>query len=232
MENFWQRPLQNESLAKQVYQKLKDAIFSGELTPGQPVREMHVARSMQVSQATVREALVQLQQTGLVIREPNRRTVVTAFSPDEVANRISVRLTLEQLAAVEASKRMNHAELTELAALANEIDNKLTNQDSLDALRSDIAFHNFIWNNSGNPILAKTLESLTTPLFALTCALLRAGLVDTSIQRPHGRLQEAIAAKDADRIHQELAAQIEATYRGFFSTGLGVVSTPARAAIN
>jgi len=216
----WQQPLQNDSLAKQVFFSLKEAVFSGELQPGEAIREMHVAKSMQVSQATVREALVQLQQTGLVVREPNRRTTVTAFSREEIRDRLAMRTALEELAAIEASRRLTAEDIQELEQRAAVIDRKLDAANSLEQINADIDFHHYIWERCGNTILLKTLENTTTPLFAFLSVLIRAGLVDLQTAKPHQRIVDAIVSRDPERIRQEIKLHMETSYQGFLNTGI------------
>jgi DNA-binding GntR family transcriptional regulator len=216
----WQQPLHTDSLAKQVFQSLKEAIFTGELQPGEPIREMHVARSMEVSQATVREALVQLQQTGLVIREPNRRTTVSAFSREEIRDRLQMRTVLEELAAIEASKRLSQDDASELEKRAAIIDRKIDADDSYEHVMSDIDFHHYIWERCGNAILLRTLENTTMPLFAFMTVLTRTGLVDFQSLKPHQRIVDAIIARDPERIRQEIKLHMETSYQGFLKTGL------------
>jgi DNA-binding GntR family transcriptional regulator len=216
----WQQPLHNDSLAKQVFQSLKEAVFTGELQPGEPIREMHVARSMQVSQATVREALVQLQQTGLVVREPNRRTTVSAFSREEIRDRLQMRIALEGLAAIEASGRLNSDDIQELERRAAAIDRKIDSEHFEQYVEGDIDFHRFIWERSGNSILLKTLENTTAPLFAFMTVLTRAGLVDLTSVRPHQRIVEAMISRDPEQIRQEIKLHMETSYQGFMNTGL------------
>src|ERR1700732_3057834 len=69
------QPVRTDSLASQAFTIIKDAIFTGQFQPGQLLRELHLARMLNVSQATIREALVQLEQVGLVVREQNRHTM-------------------------------------------------------------------------------------------------------------------------------------------------------------
>lgn len=216
----WQQPLQNDSLAKQVFFSLKDAVFSGELQPGEAIREMHVARSLQVSQATVREALVQLQQTGLVVREPNRRTTVTAFSREEIRDRLAMRTVLEELAAIEASSRLSTDDIHELERRAANSDRKIDSENSLDYVNADIDFHHYIWERCGNSILLKTLENITAPLFAFMSVLTRAALVDLKTLKPNQRIVDALVNRDPDNIRHEIKAHLETSYEGFLNTGL------------
>ncbi len=216
----WQQPLQNDSLAKQVFFSLKEAVFSGELQPGEAIREMHVARSMQVSQATVREALVQLQQTGLVVREPNRRTTVSAFSREEIRDRLAMRISLEELAAIEASTRLNQDDIQELERRAAFLDRKIDSEKSAEHISADIDFHHYIWERCGNTILLKTLENTTAPLFAFMSVLTRAGLIDLESIKPHQRIVDALVSRDPERIRHEIKIHMESSYQGFMNTGL------------
>jgi hypothetical protein len=70
------KPVRSQSLSRQVYETLKEAIFNGRFQPDEALRELHLAKMFEVSQATIREALVQLEQTGLVVRHHNRKTTV------------------------------------------------------------------------------------------------------------------------------------------------------------
>jgi DNA-binding GntR family transcriptional regulator len=216
----WQQPLHNDSLAKQVFFSLKEAVFTGELQPGEPIREMHVARSMQVSQATVREALVQLQQTGLVVREPNRRTTVSSFSREEIRDRLTMRTSLEELAAIEASRRLSSDDIVELERRAAIADRRADAANSVGHVNADIDFHHYIWERCGNGILLKTLENTTAPLFAFMTVMARVGLVDLQESKPHQRILDAIVSHDPERIRQEIKVHMETSYQGFLKTGL------------
>ena len=181
---------------------------------------MRVARSMQVSQATVREALVQLQQTGLVVREPNRRTTVSAFSREEIRDRLAMRIALEELAAIEASSRLSPDDVQELERRAAIIDRKIDSSESVEHINADMDFHHYIWERCGNAILLKTLENTTAPLFAFMSVLTRAGLVDLQSLKPHQRIVDAVVSRDPDRIRQEVRIHMETSYQGFLNTGL------------
>ena len=101
------RPVRLDPLATQTFDIVKDAIFQGMFLPGQQLREMQLAKHLNISQATVREALAQLEQVGLVVRSPTRRITVTSFSRDEIRDRLAMRVVLEEMAGVRAAERLN-----------------------------------------------------------------------------------------------------------------------------
>src|SRR5262245_15332610 len=112
------KPVKNRSLSDDVSDALREAIFSGRFRPGSALREMHLAKELDVSQKTVRDALVKLGRYGLVVRVPNKETTVTRYTQREVRQRLTLRATLEEIAALEAAKLMKESDY---AALENKL---------------------------------------------------------------------------------------------------------------
>src|SRR5580704_10059725 len=100
------RPIVDSPVHSRVFDTIRDAIFAGNLKPGEPLRELHLAKELQVSQASVREGLVHLENSGLVVRIPNKETRVTKLSNREVRERLGLRESLEAMAWIAASKNM------------------------------------------------------------------------------------------------------------------------------
>src|SRR3954470_5137636 len=99
-------PVKSASLRTRVVDSIREAILSGKLPPGTPLRAFLLARDLGVSQATVREALLQLEHKGLVTSEPGLGILVTKLSGKELRERVSLRILLESVAAYEAAGKM------------------------------------------------------------------------------------------------------------------------------
>jgi DNA-binding GntR family transcriptional regulator len=209
-----------QSLPSKTFEALRTAIFSGRLKPGDMVRELHVAQAQRVSQATVREALAQLERDGLVTRLPNRRTSVTTFSREEVRDRLTMRIVLEELAAAQAGERMTDAEFAALSDLAAAIAKAVRSGDQYRHVLADMRFHQFIWQCSGSPVLARTLEQLTTPLFAFLSVLHQTGMYDLRGTRPHERIVESLRSGDPAHVRREIRDHIGGSYGEFLESGL------------
>ena len=89
------KPVRSLSKSKEVFQILRAAILSGGLQPGDSLTEAHLARQMNVSQVPVREALLQLEHLGLVVRVQDKGTTVTKLSRAEMVELLEVRAHLE-----------------------------------------------------------------------------------------------------------------------------------------
>lgn len=211
------RPVRADSLSSQVVEILKDAIFSGKLRPGEPLREMQLASALQVSQATVREALGNMEKTGLVVRVPKKGTTVTNPSTQEVRDRLKIRSALEELALIDAAPCMAEKDFQQLERLIGKIREASERSAYFEISQADLEFHRFIWKKSGNPILYRTLDQLTTPLFAflgLNCKLNR---IDLATTRSHEQLVEALRSQSPTTIHTAVRDHIMGSYDRFLN---------------
>jgi len=185
------RPVRNESLSAQVVEILKDGIFSGKLRPGEPLREMQVAKTLKVSQATVRQALADMERVGLVERIPNRGTTVTNLSSQEIRDRLRMRVALEELAWADAAQRVTEDDLQELERLGCVIRDAVSRGAYFEMSQADLHFHRTVWEKAGSRILYRTLDQLTTPLFAFLGLHLKINRIDLAETKSH---EELIAA--------------------------------------
>ena len=172
------------------------------------IAEIKIAKWLNVSQATVREALVLLEQNGLVIRQKNRKTQVNRLTTEEVRDRVSMRIALEPLAAVKASEVMNGEDLEKLCRIAEQMP-PAVDGGRLTATLADLEFHRYLWEKTGSPILARTLEQLTTPLFAFVEP------ERPETQSSHLLLVETLRHRDQELITHRIRNHIEDAYGSY-----------------
>jgi DNA-binding GntR family transcriptional regulator len=154
------------SLRDQLVPVIREAILSGKLRPGDRVIEYKLAREMRVSQNTVREALIMLEQEGLITRIPNKGAFVTELSPETMEQIYAIRIELEALAVKLAKEKMRPADLDELQALMDEMHQAAGENDPIAFCRVDFSFHRRLWEPSGNIPLIKALTILVAPQFS------------------------------------------------------------------
>jgi DNA-binding GntR family transcriptional regulator len=189
------------SKSQEVFERLRDAIWSGDLAPGTPLREAHLAKQLYVSQVPVREALLQLEHLGLVVRVPDRGTTVTKLTRNEIEQMMEVRRHLEQMAFQLAANRITPTLETELRSHIKKMDAAAAKNDHFAVADEDFRFHRTIWKASGNEVLEKTLERLCIAVYAFV-SLKRhaAGETMKSAVMSHKKLLEALLSKDATTI--------------------------------
>jgi DNA-binding GntR family transcriptional regulator len=216
------KPVKNRALSDDVFETLRDAIFSGRLKPGDPLREMRVAKELSVSQATVRDALVKLERFGLVVRVPNKETIVTRHSSQEIRERVAIRATLEEMAFLEAARRLTEEDYAALELKLRRISDSFMRKEYFDAAQFDLDFHRYIWQRSGNEMLCEMLDYLTTPLFAFISILRSLGTAELKeIVAPHEDLLAALRSKRPSRIKQTVREHVIGSYNGFLNSGVG-----------
>ena len=215
------KPVKNRALSDDVFEALRDAIFTGSLKPGDPLREMHLAKELSVSQVTVRDALVKLERFGLVVKIPNKETVVTRHSSREIRERIAIRATLEEMAFLEAAGRLTEEDYAALEGKLRRVSDSFKRKEYFDAAQFDLDFHRYIWQRSGNEMLTEMLDYLTTPLFAFISILRSAGaegLKDVVV--PHEDLIAALRSKKSSRIKQAISEHVIGSYHSFLNSGV------------
>ena len=215
------KPVKNRALSDDVFETLRDAIFSGRLKPGDPLRELHVAKELSVSQATVRDALVKLERFGLVVRVPNKETVVTRHSSREIRERVAIRANLEEMAFLEAARALTEEDYAALEGKLRRVSDSFKRKEYFEAAQFDLDFHRYIWRRSGNETLAEMLDYLTTPLFAFISILRSVGAGELrDVVAPHEDLLAALRSKKASRIRQAVRDHIIGSYNGFLNSGV------------
>ena len=94
--------LEKTSLRQQALSALRRAITTGELPPGTHLVETELSDALKISRGTLREAMRQLQQEGLISATGDRgRLLVRHLDAKEIRDIFQVRAALEALAARE-----------------------------------------------------------------------------------------------------------------------------------
>jgi DNA-binding GntR family transcriptional regulator len=104
------------SVVDGLCRQLADEIVEGLLQPGARLEEVGLASRFGVSRTPVREALRQLEATGMVQRRPNRGVVVTLVSRERLADMFEAMAEIEAVCARLAARRMTQAERRTLEA--------------------------------------------------------------------------------------------------------------------
>lgn len=140
-----------------VYQALKRQILLNELTPNTPLTELGLAHEMACSQGTVREALLRLQDDGLVLRSGHRGTSVTPLDADVASEMIAVRRQIETSAARRAAPLVQPEVLGQLELLQRDMDRYASAGDEFGVIESDMRFHMTLFRVAGFQALDQIL---------------------------------------------------------------------------
>lgn len=140
-----------------VYATLKRRILLNDLKPETALTELGVAQEMGCSQGTVREALLRLQEDGLVLREGHRGTTVTPLDADVASEMLALRRRLEMRAALRSAEAVNPDVIAQLETIQGHMDGAAAAQDAYGVIELDTEFHMAIFRLSGFRALEQIL---------------------------------------------------------------------------
>jgi DNA-binding GntR family transcriptional regulator len=181
-----------------IYKALKQEILEGTVRPGDRIDDHATAARFACSRAPVREALLALEQDGLVRVAPRHGYFASEISVSAALDAYQLRLILEPIATALAAAHITDEELIKLQALA------VVEDDSSDAglsgtVAANRAFHVGVARASGNARLARLMGELLDELNRLAYVELRAGRSVASWGAEHGEILAALAAHDPGR---------------------------------
>ena len=136
------------ALYQQVAEKLREQIFARALEPGAWIDEQKLAQEFGISRTPLREALKVLAVEGLVTMKVRRGAYVTEMSAQDVQQVYRLLGLLESDAAAEVAERANEADLAELRALHQQLEQQAGQRDAF--FLTNEAFHLRLLALAGN----------------------------------------------------------------------------------
>ena len=106
-----------ETLRSNIKDYIQQQIAEGVYRPGDRIVETRLAKELNVSQAPVREAMLELATMGLLEERPYSGTYVRNFSIEEIEDIFLTRAFIEEHAAKCAAKRVTEEQLARMEAV-------------------------------------------------------------------------------------------------------------------
>ena len=217
---------QNPDLSAQIAQQIRDSIVAGELiVDARLPSESELAAQFSVSRPTVREALKRLAAQSLIRTQRgatggafvNRITFQEAYGQQITTSTLLVsmnevtfdtaceaRFALERACAALACARRS---ADDLATMRTEIFRQQQPDLSHEAFcASDVAFHRALVDAAANPVLSYQLAGVLEGLQPLMNMITYHARPRSDLAAAHIRITDALEARDAPRVDQELDA--------------------------
>lgn len=132
---------------------LRRLILSGELPPGERLREIPISERLGVSRTPVREAFRTLAAEGLIDLLPNRSVEVSEINNEDAADAFAVLGVLEALAARFACERMPDEKIQTLAELQATMEDQFATADRVGYTETNRQIHELFVEGSENVAL-------------------------------------------------------------------------------
>jgi DNA-binding GntR family transcriptional regulator len=202
LERIEKRP----SLKDEAYQRIKTLILSDRLSGGDMLDIDWLASGLGISRTPLREALLMLEQEGLIETIPYKGTFVVDVSRKDVEEIYQVREALEPLAVRLATPVIPDEELKGMQALFASVGEEMERGDFERYFQSDTQFHDLIVRHCGNAVLQQVLGALTDRVYCVRVfSGNRPGYHMRQSFREHCLMLDAIMERDGTKAERLMA---------------------------
>jgi DNA-binding GntR family transcriptional regulator len=181
--------IQHKPLRHTVRSRIEEAIVQGTFKGGEKLNEVQLCRALGVSRGSVREALRELEASGVLISVPYRGTFVKEWTPRSVWELYTLRSELEEFAVELAVDRAVEEDLQDLDRLLLTMREAAQADDAAELVEIDLRFHQRLHRMTGHRLLQEVLEGLAgqTRMFIIATK---------AFYSPFASLEEAAASHD------------------------------------
>lgn len=209
------------SLGKLVRDDVLGMILRGEIKAGERINEPDVASRLGVSRVPVREALRELESSGLVEARKHSGVFVRVLGAGEVRGLYELRALLDGF----AGRRSAQLAAADRVRLASALDDSVGRME--DAARTpnvsayyseNLRFHWIMVEAAGNAALADTYRNIVQKLHLSRLTNLSQGMGMAVSVAEHREIAAAVRAGDAARCEQIVADHVERAYQRLAAT--------------
>lgn len=197
-----------KTLVDQAYAVILDAICNGTLKPDERLTQESVADRLNVSRQPIHNALLLLKAQGFV-RETGRRGLAVAPLDRNLFHAIyQFRSAIEPLAVRLAAPRLTSKAVTTGRALIARGEALKRRKDIRGMIESDMNFHMFLYELSGNTLIVDTMRLNWQHLRRAMGAVLQVESISARVWKEHAGIIDALAEGNVDAAVQRTEAHI------------------------
>lgn len=201
-------PPQSSRRSHTIFVALQKEIVLGILAPERTLTELDLAQRFGCSQGTVREALMQLNEEGLVKRQPNRGTRVAPCPADDARALLNLRREVECAYLDRVVERTDARLVADLRALLDAMRNAARDGDEYGLSVRDRAFHTRLFEAADLPLVTPILTRCLIHAHRFKILNSQPNRALTETAERHLPIVEALDARDRDLLRDLLAHHI------------------------
>jgi DNA-binding GntR family transcriptional regulator len=195
----------------EIHAHLRELITSGALPPGAELKQTELARVFAVSRTPLREAFRMLQEEGLISAEPNQRSRVLGFDPDELELLYAGRVALECLGVRLTAGHMSREEERSAWAARREMDRAHRAGDVSAWSVAHHRFHRLLIGRCGAAVLRTTASYAEQSERYVRAYQVQHDEAFAERQREHGAILEAVRDGRARQAVELMAYHLSGT---------------------
>jgi len=200
--------LERSVLSTQVSRAIMEGILRGRFRPGDRLVENELAEMLGISRSPIREALTDLDRSGLITREPGRGATIRKWGAHDLEELFSVRGLLEGQAARLVAAEAPALDVRPFETIMARMEETAHGEDYAAMVELDLEFHRTLWSLAGNRLLAQVLEGLSHQfrLFLTLNWRFHGGL--HHVADNHRRLLAGLASGDPERAERAMQEHV------------------------
>lgn len=192
-----------------VFHRLRKAILTGELKPGERLMELHLANKLGVSRTPIREAIHKLALEGLVTMAPRRGAEVAQITEKSMQDVLEVRRTLDVLCVELACERMTKESLEELQQASLSFEKAIAMGDLQLIAKEDVKFHDIIVKATGNDRLVQLIHNLAEQMYRYRFEYIKDINRHQNLVKEHQMICQAIMECDREKAAKAAMTHID-----------------------
>ncbi|BEU28475.1 GntR family transcriptional regulator [Paraburkholderia sp. 22B1P] len=185
-------------LRQVVIARLRGAIISGSLRPGDRLVEARLTEALKVSRPSLREAMRQLEAEGLVEIIPNRGPIVKRLTRDETRETYDLLGAVEALCARHVASYASDEAIERLESTVDAVEAALKSEDREAIVRAKHLYYEAFAAGCNSELIRSYLRQLLARVSFVWSSSLRFPGRPTEFVREMRRLVEAIRARDPE----------------------------------
>jgi DNA-binding GntR family transcriptional regulator len=193
--------------------QLRRLILTGELRPGDQLKEVQIAAAFGVGRHTLRAALQRLVQEGLLQHAAHRGHFVPQLSESDVADLFLLRAAIESEAAAVAASRKR--DLTDVASALDCLEAITPEQSWDEVVEYDLNFHRAVVGIAGSPRLSRAFDMLHPELQLLNAQVQSVFSNRADLGKQHRLLLRAITTGDPEKARAAVRQHLSQGMRQF-----------------
>ena len=192
---------QNEYLPLRdlVFQALRQAIITGEFSPGERLMEIKLANKLGVSRTPVREAIRMLELEGLVVMIPRRGAEVASITEKELQDALEVRTAIEELSVELACQRIDEQGKERLKQACIDFKEAIDTKHVQNIVDGDVNFHDVIFDLTKNKKLINIAHQLREQVYRYRVEYVKDFSYHDVLVEEHYAITNAILTKDVEK---------------------------------
>lgn len=196
------------SLMQDITNSLRDAIIEGRLQPGQQIIEKELQKTLGVSRAPIREALLKLEGQGLVDIIPRKGSFVRTITARFIRENFTIRAWLEGLAARVSLQHLKESDYDHFEKILKDMAGLAKKRDFKGYFYRHWDFHNVFIKGSQNELLIEKVEVLRRQSLWLSYSITYFEKKHKMSQTIHAKIIDVFRKGDPDEVEREVRHHI------------------------